>query len=65
MRLHTPCKPVTTHATLKGKFTLHTRLLNDFIGNSQIGQCTTLDRNGYNVKTLIKNVSDVCVTISV
>ena len=30
-----------------------TCLLNDFIGNSHIGQCTTLGKNGYNVKTLL------------
>ena len=31
-----------------------TCLLNDFIGNSQISQCTILGRNGDTVKTLMK-----------
>ena len=31
-------------------------MLNDFIGNSQVGQCTTLGKNSDNVKTLLEMV---------
>ena len=51
MSLNTPCTPLTTQTTLDGYFKLHPHAC--FIGNSQIGQCTTLGRNGYNVKTLL------------
>ena len=41
---------VSQHVELKSQ---HVDLVSQHVGNSQIGRCTTLGRNSFNVKTLL------------